>query len=139
MYNYSMAQLLIYLTAGVFLIGGFIHWLIIFGVMTERSPLLLTTYFHSLAVLDLLVALGLLYKKRWALYLGLMIALTQIPAHVYMWYIDNYLAYGSGVGIETRIIDILLSIIYLGIFWYLRQSEFFQPETRNKSIEYIQR
>jgi len=120
-----MMKLVINLTAIIFFLGGIIHWLIIFGVMNERAPALLTYYFHSLAVLDLLVAFGLYRLKRWSLYLGLFITITQIPAHQYMMFLDYVRDYDSEIDFMTRSVDIILSLVYFYIFSKLIRSDFF--------------
>lgn len=95
--------------------------------MNERAPALINYYFHSLAVLDLLVAWGIYRCKRWGLYLGLIIALTQIPSHLYMMYLDYFEDYGSMVDYVSRSVDVFLSLVYLYIFKKLIGDDFFNP------------
>ena len=81
--------------------------------MYEKSPLLLTVYFHSLAVFDIVAGIGILMNKKCGYIITLLIALTQIPAHSYVLVLDVYRLYGSGVSVLVREIEIFLSVCFL--------------------------
>lgn len=100
------------------IIGGVIHWLIIFGVLHERAPYGITLYFHSLAVLDILAGVGLIRQYRWAYLLVAYIGVTQIAAHGYMSVLDIHHQYGSGITTIERGVDILIALTFIGFAWY---------------------
>lgn len=96
--------------------GGIIHWLIIFGVMKETAPLFISIYFHSLAVFSPITGIGVALIKEWGRKAGLLIAITQIPAHLYMLYLDNFANWKSGLTAWERGIDIVFAIFFLSYF-----------------------
>jgi len=108
--------IIIKITGLLFLYGSVIHWLIIFGVMSEKAPLLLTVYFHSLAVFNILAGIGLLSLKPWGRIAGFYIAVTQIPAHIIMIYLDMVHHYNSGLTCMERGIDIGFALFYIIYF-----------------------
>ena len=101
-----------------FLLGGVVHWLIIFGVMKEVAPILITIYFHSLAIFSPLAGYGLCNFREWGRKLGLIIALTQLPAHSYMIYLDSYTKWNSGVTTCERGLDMAFAIFFLIYFQF---------------------
>lgn len=101
---------------GLFIAGGMVHWLIILGVMTEIAPLVITFYFHSLAALSPLAGVGLIFIKNWGRKLGMLIAITQIPAHAVMIYLDEFAGRHSGVAPWERGIDLVFAVFYLVFF-----------------------
>lgn len=112
-----MTHTIIIKVVGVlFILGGIIHWLIIFGVLKEIAPFFITIYFHSLAVFSPLAGIGLVLIKKWGRKTGLLIALTQIPAHLYMLYLDNFANWESGLTVLERGIDIVFAIFFLSYF-----------------------
>ncbi|MBW2661535.1 MAG: hypothetical protein JRD93_06015 [Deltaproteobacteria bacterium] len=114
-----MLHKIIIQTIGVlFLLGGIVHWLIIFGVIKEATPVLITIYFHSLAIFSPLAGIGLCFIKEWGRKLGLLIALTQLPAHGYMLYLDSYANWNSGVAPWERGLDMAFAIFYLIYFQF---------------------
>jgi len=96
--------------------GGVAHWLIILGVMQEKTPLVITIYFHSLAGLSPLAGVGLCLIKKWGRSAGMVIAFTQIPAHTYMLYLEAYRNWNSRVATWERGIDIAFAIFYIIYF-----------------------
>lgn len=99
-----------------FCLGGLVHWLIIFGVMSEKTPQLITIYFHSLAVLSPAAGIGLILAREWGRKLGFFIAATQIPAHLAMIGLDQFWGYNSGVGIAERGFDLVFAVFYILFF-----------------------
>ncbi len=98
-------------------LGAVIHWLIIFGVMYELAPLVLTLYFHSLAIVGIVAGYGLFKSKKYGYYVSLYIAVTQFFSHGYMAYVQYYYLYDSGVSLMERGVEILFSI-FLFIYCY---------------------
>jgi len=95
-------------------VAGCIHWFIIFGVFSERAPLVVDSYFNSLAVIDIVAGIGLLVsRKRWVYELILFIGITQILAHGYMLYIGIAEQYDSGISASNRIFEIGLAIFLI--------------------------
>lgn len=113
-----MIRFIIRFTGLLFLYGGVIHWLIICGIMKEKAPLILTIYFHSLAVLSIIAGVGLLTIKNWGRKIGYLIVITQIPAHIIMLYLDIFQNYGSGVSAGERSLDLGFALFYV-IFYSL--------------------
>jgi hypothetical protein len=109
-------KVLIRIIGGLFIAGGVVHWLIILGVMTEITPFVITYYFHSLAVLSPLTGIGLIFVKNWGRKLGMLIAVTQIPAHAVMIYLDTFSGWQSGVSPWERSIDLVFAVFYLVFF-----------------------
>lgn len=97
-------------------LGGLVHWLIIFGVMTERTPLLIEAYFHSLAILSPAAGVGLWLRSTPGIQLATFIFITQIPAHLYMIYLDSYQGWESGYSVPMRLLDIAMVVIGLLYF-----------------------
>lgn len=100
----------------LFIAGGIIHWLIIFGILVEKAPFLVGMYFHSLAVFSMAAGIGLVLSKAWGIQIAMVICVTQIPAHLYMMYLDTFKAWNSGYGVPARVIDLALVgafIIYI--------------------------
>ena len=108
--------IIIRVVGALFILGGIVHWLIIFGVMKETTPLFISIYFHSLAIFSPLAGVGLCFIKEWGRKLGLVIALTQILAHGYMLYLDSYQNWNSGVTAWERGLDMAFAIFYLIYF-----------------------
>ena len=108
--------IIIRMIGALFLLGGVVHWLIIFGVMKEAAPLFITVYFHSLAIFSPLAGIGICFIKEWGRKLGLLIALTQLPAHGYMLYLDSYANWNSGVAPWERGLDMAFAIFLLIYF-----------------------
>lgn len=106
-------KVILWICGTLFTVGGIIHWLIILGVMVERTPLFLTVYFHSLAVFSTMAGIGMFFRKRWGIKIALVICLTQIPAHLYMIYLDVFKNWNSGFGIAGRSIDLGLVSAFL--------------------------
>ena len=103
-------------TFGVLLIiAGFIHWLIIFGILSERSPFILTVYFNSLSIIDILAGIGMLLLRPWGLKIVFFIIVTQIPAHLYMMYLDTFQEYQSGFSVPGRVFD--MALLLIGLFY----------------------
>ena len=114
-----MIHTIIIRTIGVlFLLGGIVHWLIIFGVIKEATPVLITIYFHSLAIFSPLTGYGLCIFREWGRKLGLIIVLTQLPAHSYMIYLDSYTNWNSGVTTWERGLDMAFAIFFLIYFQF---------------------
>lgn len=84
--------------------------------MKEAAPLLITAYFHSLAIFSPLAGIGLCFIKEWGRKLGLVIVLTQLPAHGYMLYLGSYANWNSGVAPWERGLDMAFAIFYLIYF-----------------------
>jgi len=97
----------------LFVAGGIVHWLIIFGILVEKTPLLIGMYFHSLAVLSAAAGVGLMLLKNWGITLAIWICVTQIPAHLWMMYLDAYTGWNSGYDLSARAIDLLLVSLFL--------------------------
>lgn len=100
----------------LFIVGGVIHWLILFGVIVEKAPFLVGTYFHSLAVFSMIAGIGLVRSKNWGIQIAIVICVTQIPAHLYMIYLDSFKGWNSGYGVPERVVDLALVsafIIYI--------------------------
>lgn len=95
------------------MVGALIHWLIIFGIMVEKTPFVLTMYFHSLAVINIIGGTGILMMKQWGRMVGLLIATTQIPAHLAMVILGVYYNYDSGLTIVERGVDIGFAVFFL--------------------------
>lgn len=113
--NPASIDKLVLRTFGVVLIaGGVVHWLIIFGVMFEKTPLLLEIYFHSLAVLSPAAGIGLLTHRVYGIKLAMFIFITQVPAHSYMIYLDAVQHWDSGYSIPLRLLDIGLVVVGMG-------------------------
>lgn len=113
----NIILLIIIRAAGlIFVIAGVVHWLIIFGVIYEKTPILLTYYFNSLAILNLIAGFNLILCKEFGRKVGLFIMLTQIPSHSYMIAMDLFYFWNSGVSILERIVDIVLSLLYIYVF-----------------------
>jgi len=94
---------------GFFLIvAGIIHWFILIGFLSEKTPLLLTWYFDSLAFFDILAGVGMYLIRPWGLKIAFLIVITQIPAHFFMMYLDYFEGYQSGFSILGRMLDITL-------------------------------
>ena len=109
-------QFLINLTAVSLIVAGAVHWLIIFGIMHERTPLLITVYFHSLAVIDPVSAVGLFKRRNWGRLMAMGLAALQIPAHGYMIYLDNFTSWTSGLSLPERMVDMVLSTVMIAVF-----------------------
>ncbi|MCK9603088.1 MAG: hypothetical protein M0R66_01725 [Candidatus Omnitrophica bacterium] len=77
----SKELIIIRLISILLLLGGLAHWLVIFGILEEKVTPLIDLYFHSLAILSPLAALGLWRLKNWGRILAIAICLTQFPAH----------------------------------------------------------
>ena len=107
---------LIILAAVLLLVGSLVHWLIILGVLKEHAPLPITLYFHSLAVINPICAIGLFKRKRWGRLMAIGVGLTQLPAHGYMIYLDNFAGWISGLSLSERLIDMVLCIILIAAF-----------------------
>lgn len=103
----------------LFITGGIVHWFIIFGVMKEITPVVITYYFHSLAVLSPLAGIGLIAIKNWGRMFGMLIAATQIPSHTIMIYLDVCKSWDSGLVPWERGIDLAFAVFYL-IFFNLK-------------------
>lgn len=92
----------------LFIYGAVTHWLIIFGILTEVAPLILTIYFHSLAILNPITAYGLWKLKSFGKNLGMFIAITQLISHGWMlifYPFENW-----------RILDIIFAVFYMIYF-----------------------
>ena len=109
-------QFLINLSAVLLIVAGAVHWLIIFGVMHEHTPLLVAVYFHSLAVFDPLAAVGLFKRRNWGRLLAIALAALQLPAHGYMIYLDNFAGWTSGLSLPERMVDVVLSTVLIIVF-----------------------
>lgn len=121
-----MDKKLIIKTAGVLFIGGgIIHWLIIFGIFKEKTPLLITLYFHSLSILSPAAGAGLFQLKEWGRKTAIFIAGTQIPAHLYMITIDRFYAWNSGLSYTERIADIIFAGFILIFLTRKKQKQLF--------------
>lgn len=113
-------------TVGIgFCIGGFVHWMIIFGLMQELTPILITIYFHSLAILSPACGIGILLSKAWGRKLGFFIACTQIPAHLYMLWLDHFTNWQSGVNFSERSFDLVFAVFYIIFFNIQRVKKMF--------------
>lgn len=97
----------------IFVVAGFVHWLIIGGVLTENAPAIITYFFHSLAVIDFVVAYCFLKRKYELHPVVYFVAVGQIIAHSYMIYLDQYTGYGSGVSTLSRYIEIIFAIFLI--------------------------
>lgn len=115
----TLNRFIIRFTGLLFLYGSIIHWLIILELMHEKAPLILTIYFHSLAVFNIVACVGLLLVKNWGRKTGFFIVITQIPAHFVMLFLDIFQNYGSGVSTEERILDLGFALFYV-IFYSMR-------------------
>lgn len=101
-----------------FLVAGLLHWLVVLGFISEKTPLVIDVYFDSLAVLNLIVAWGFFTNVAWAITLGLAIMLLQLPAHSYMIYLDEWSSYGSGLSNSARIVDIFFALLYIYYYYF---------------------
>ena len=106
----------------LFIAGGIVHWLIIFGVLVEKAPFILGLYFHSLAVLSAAAGLGLMLLKNWGIKTATFICVTQIPAHLYMMYLDSFKDWNSGYSITGRAVDLFLVVFFI---WYVTYRHLF--------------
>lgn len=111
-----MVKLIIQLVGIGFVVGGCIHWMIILGIMQEATPVFITFYFHSLAVLSPLAGIGLFKLRKWGRGLGFFIVITQIPAHLYMIWLDNFTSWESGLSLIERGFDIGFAVFYIIFF-----------------------
>jgi hypothetical protein len=118
-------RLIIKLAGILFIAGGIIHWLIIFDILKEKTPLLITVYFHSLSVLSPAAGAGLLLFKERGRKTALFIAATQIPAHLYMMTIDRFCEWNSGLSYNERIIDIIFACFILFFLTQKKQKQLF--------------
>lgn len=99
---------------GVLLIcGGLIHVGIIVGLFHENTPIFITFYFHSLAIIDLIAGYSVISRRRYAYWFIMFIGITQIFSHGYMVFLDTYLGYNSGVLIVSRCMDIIFSMFLI--------------------------
>ena len=127
-----MIKYIIKITAIGLCLGGVVHWLIILGFMQEITPFSITLYFHSLAVLSPLAGVGIFKFRDWGRKLGYFIVITQIPAHSYMIWLDNFTTWESGVGISERGFDLVFAVFYIIFFSRQRvRAYFFAESTSN--------
>lgn len=121
-------RLFIKIISILFLLGAISHWLIIFGILKEKAPPLINWYFHSLAILNPLVAFGLWRRKEWGRFLAITICITQFPAHGYMLWQQIL----SGGQVETwRFLDLLFCGFFL-IFLNLKNAKDLFSRKRRK-------
>lgn len=111
----------------LFIIAGLIHWSGFFINIPERAPYTLSFYFNSLIFFDILTGVGMLFVRPWAIVIALLILVTQIPAHLFMIYLDIFEEYRSGFPILGRVTDI--TFLVAGLL-YLRNF-FLRKATRN--------
>lgn len=112
----------------LFNVGGIIHWLIIFGLLQERAPALVTVYFHSLAVFSTAAGIGLLLSKGWGITIAVIICVTQIPAHLYTIYLDVSKGWNSGYAVSARVTDLILVSAFLVYIAFRKTLQNRQPD-----------
>ena len=121
-------KIIIRFIACLFFLGGIIHWLIIFNVIQEITPMIVTIYFHSLSILSPLTGLGLFQLKEWGRKLGFYIVITQIPAHAYMIWLDTFSEWDSGVGFSERGLDLVFAVFYIIFFNHYKIKSLFSAK-----------
>lgn len=91
--------------------ASLIHFLIIFGVFKEEGLLpLISWYFNSLSLVNIIAAYGIWNFRKWGRVIVLLIAITQIASHSYL-----LLKLGT-YQLPARIIDIAFAIYFLVYF-----------------------